>query len=107
LLLALTAGALHLYHGTPRPDGRVPRRWPWTLSAQALLVVPVVWAGGEAMLLRHIVLFAGRATTRLRGSWLWFLTPVSLAGAPVAAALFSLSWHGWAYANLVGGTETR
>ena len=105
-LLALTAGALHLYHGTPRPDGRVPRRWPWTLSAQALLVVPVVWAGGEALLLPHIVLLAGSATTRLRGSWLWFLTPVALAGAPVADALFSPSWNGWASANLVGGTAT-
>lgn len=105
-VLALSAGALHLYHGTPRPDGMVPRRWPWTLPAQAMLVVPAVWAGGEALLLPHIVLLAGSATTRLRGPWLWFLAPVALGGAPVLAARFSSSWNGWASANLVGGTAT-
>lgn len=105
-VVALSAGALHLYHGTPRPNGGEPRWWPWTLAAQALLVVPAVWAGGAALFLPYIVLLAGSATTRLRGPWLWFLPLVVFAGAPATAAWLSPSWTTWTSANLVGGLAT-
>lgn len=105
-VVALSAGMLHLYHGPPRPDGGVPRWWPWTLAVQALLVVPAVWVGGEALFLPHIVLLAGSATTRFHGAWLWLLLPAVLAGAPVMAAWISPSWTGWASANLIGGLAT-
>ena len=105
-LVSLSAAALHLYHGGPRPEGEAPRWWPWTLTAQALLVIPAARAGGEALFLPHIVLLAGSAATRLHAPWLWFLPPVALTGAPVMAAWLSPSWSGWASANLVGGLAT-
>lgn len=106
IVVGLSVGVLHLYHGTPRRDGGVPRWWPWTLVAQALLVVPAVWAGGEALFVPYVVFVAGSATTRLRGPWLWFLLPVVFAGAPVIAAWTSPSWNTWASAHLIGGLVT-
>lgn len=106
MIVAFSVGVLHLYHGTPRRDGGIPRWWPWTVTAQALLVVPAVWAAGEALLLPYIVLVAGSAATRLQGPWLWFLPPVVFILGPVTAAWVSPSWNAWASANLVGALAT-
>ena len=104
--VALSAGALHLYHGTPRRDGGTPRWWPWTLAAQVVIVVSGVWVAGEAVLLPYATLVAGGAATRLRGPWLWLLPAAAFTMVPVIAAELAPSWSTWRSVYLIGALGT-
>lgn len=98
----IAIGALQLYHGTPRPHGSNPRGWPWTIAAQAGVVVFITVAARAEDVFVLWFLMTGAIVTHARRAWSWLVVPVVLLVYGYTVYLPSSHWNGWNSAYFAG-----